>query len=75
VYNVGTGNSVTVLELVSALNEIFGTKLDAIPSEPRAGDVRFSKADISRTKADLGYEPKMGLKEGLRKTVEWYKTL
>lgn len=73
VYNVGTGQSVTVLELVSALNEVLGTNLEPILGEPRSGDVRFSKADISRTRCDLGYDPLVSFKDGLRKTVEWYQ--
>lgn len=71
VYNVGTGNSVNLLELVAALNRILGTKLDPIHGEPRVGDVKYSRADISRTKRDLGYEPTASFEEGLRKTVEW----
>jgi UDP-glucose 4-epimerase len=73
VYNVGTGQSVTVLELVSALNDVLGTNLEPILGEPRSGDVRFSKADISSTRRDLGYDPQVAFKEGLRKTVDWYR--
>lgn len=73
VYNVGTGNSVTVLGLVSALNEILGTKLDPILGTARPGDVKYSRANIAAAKRDLGYEPTATLEEGLRKTVEWYR--
>ena len=75
VYNVGTGKSVTVIELVAALNRILGTKLDPIRGETRAGDVKYSRADISRTRKDLGYEPTATFEEGLRKTVEWYQNM
>src|SRR5262245_59875197 len=50
VYNVGTGSSVTVLQLVGALNKLMGKDLKAVHSAPQAGDVRFSKADIFRTR-------------------------
>jgi UDP-glucose 4-epimerase len=72
VYNVGTGRSVTVLDLVAALNRILGTNLAPTFAASRAGDVRFSKADIRRTRADLGYDPTVSFEDGLRKTVEWY---
>lgn len=72
VYNVGTGNSVTLLELVAALNRILGTDLEPTFAPPRAGDVKFSRADIRRTRADLGYEPTVSFEAGLQKTVDWY---
>ncbi len=72
VYNVGTGRPVTVRELVDALNDVLGA--DAQPSygPPRAGDVRFSQADIRRTRIDLGYAPDVTFEDGLRRTVAWY---
>jgi UDP-glucose 4-epimerase len=72
VYNVGTGRTVTVLDLVAALNRVLGTKLapQFVPSRP--GDVKFSKADIRRTRADLDYDPAVTFEDGLRATVEWY---
>lgn len=75
VYNVGTGSSITVLDLVNALNVILGTKLEPKFAPTRPGDVRYSLADISRTRADLGYNPDVSFAEGLAKTVEWYKSL
>lgn len=72
VYNVGTGSSVTVLELVAALNRILGTDLEPTFGPTRTGDVKFSRADIGRTKRDLGYEPTASFEQGLKRTVEWY---
>jgi UDP-glucose 4-epimerase len=71
-YNVGTGSSVTLLELVAALNRILGTGLAPTFAPTRAGDVKFSQADIRRTRADLGYEPAVAFEDGLRQTVEWH---
>ena len=51
VYNVGTGRSVTVLDLVAGLNAILGTNLAPRFGPTRAGDVKFSRADIRRTGA------------------------
>ncbi len=72
VYNVGTGRSVTLLDLVAELNSILGAKCAPTFGPSRIGDVRFSQADIRRTRADLGYDPKVSFEEGLRSTVEWY---
>jgi UDP-glucose 4-epimerase len=73
VFNVGVGRSVTVLDLVAALNRLMGTNLVPRHSEPRAGDVRYSLADISRTRAELGYAPTVTFEEGLAKTLAWYR--
>lgn len=72
VYNVGTGSSITVLDLVQALNRLLGKNLPVTHVAPRSGDVRFSKADISRTRAELGYKPTFTFEQGLAKTLEWY---
>src|SRR5262245_21777104 len=73
VYNVGTGRSVSVLDLVAALNRLLGTDLAPVHAPPRAGDVRHSRADISRTRHDLGYEPSVAFEEGLARVLRWYE--
>ena len=74
VYNVGTGASTTVVDLVNALNRIMGKELVPSFGPSRVGDVRYSLADISRTKADLGSTPGDDFESGLAKTVAWAKT-
>jgi len=71
VYNVGTGGSVTVLDLIAALNARLGTSAVARHGPPRAGDVRHSRAKIGRIAADLGYAPTVAFEEGLRRTLAW----
>jgi UDP-glucose 4-epimerase len=73
VYNVGTGRSVTVLELVAALNRLLGAALAPVHGPARAGDVRYSQADLTRTRQDLGYEPAVTFEEGLARTLEWMR--
>jgi UDP-glucose 4-epimerase len=75
VYNVGTGGSVDLLQLVAELNAILGTSAVPTHGPPRAGDVRHSRAKIDRIRAELGYSPKMPFAEGLRRTLEWYRSL
>jgi UDP-glucose 4-epimerase len=73
IYNVGTGKSVTVLDLVAALNRLLGTSVSVRHGPARAGDVRHSRADISRARKDLGYQPAVSFEEGLKRTLQWYR--
>lgn len=73
VYNVGTHASISVLQLVDALNKLLGTNLKPVHADPRPGDVRFSKAIITTTCRDLGYAPDVSFEEGLKRTLEWYR--
>ncbi|MBV9125587.1 MAG: SDR family oxidoreductase [Planctomycetes bacterium] len=72
VYNVGVGSSTSVLDLVRTLNELLGRHIQPQHGPARLGDVRYSQADISRARRDLGYEPTVSFKEGLRRTLAAY---
>ena len=74
VINVGTGDRHTLNEMVALLNKIFGRQVTPRYDSPRRGDVLHSQADISLARQVLGYEPKVGFEEGLRRTVEWYRS-
>jgi UDP-glucose 4-epimerase len=73
VYNIGSGGSSTVLDLVQHLNRILGTHLEPVRGPARTGDVRHSQADVSRARRDLGYEPDISFAEGLRLTHQAYR--
>lgn len=75
VYNIGCERSVSILELVAALNEVLGTALDPVFNPARQGDVRVSLADIAQARTQLGYEPIVHFAEGLQQTVAWMKSL
>jgi UDP-glucose 4-epimerase len=70
VYNVGMGESVTLLDLVAALNKVLGTSIAPRHAEPRLGDVKNSRADISAARRDLGYAPDVPFLEGLGRTLK-----
>jgi UDP-glucose 4-epimerase len=72
VFNVGTGNSVTLNEVYAALAGQLGFKEKPKYAPERVGDIKHSLADISRISAELGYQPKVQFREGLRRTVDWY---
>lgn len=69
IYNIAAGRSASLLELIAALNQILGTELVPMFAAPRVGDIRFSSADIACARAELGYEPRVGLAEGLERTI------
>jgi UDP-glucose 4-epimerase len=73
VVNVACGRRVSLNQLLKILQDIIGSHHSPLYEEPRKGDVRHSLADIRRAKAVLNYDPKVGIEEGLRKTVEYFK--
>ena len=68
-FNIGTGASITVLDLIAARNRLLGTAVAPQYGPPRAGDVRYSRADISKARRLLGYDPAVPFAEGLARTV------
>jgi nucleoside-diphosphate-sugar epimerase len=69
VYNVACGQAVTLNQLFAELRELVDSDLEPVYAPPRAGDVRHSLADLTRTRQDLGYEPSVELREGLGRSV------
>ena len=75
VFNIATGQSVSINQVLETLKKLTGrTEVDAEFAETRPGDVRDSLADLNDAKSVLGYTPTVGLEEGLRLTLEWWKT-
>jgi UDP-glucose 4-epimerase len=72
-YNVGTGESVSIRELAELIQEITDTNADIIHTDPREGDIDHSEADISKIQSKLNYEATVSLREGLERTIEWYR--
>lgn len=68
--NVGSGKEVSVLDLVSAVTELTGSKTEAIYNNKARGGVSRMRADLTRAAQLLGYKPKYFLSEGLKKTLE-----
>ena len=72
VYNVACGGSITLLELLKEICQFLGKPFAPNFGPERVGDVKHSWADIHRAQEDLGYKVEIDLKEGLRRTVEYY---
>ncbi len=72
--NVATGSRCTLNETFNILRELTGYKGKPTYHASRSGDIRDSLADIRRAGELLGYSPVVDFREGLRRTVEWYRT-
>lgn len=73
-FNVASGERVSLLQLVAKLNQIVGTSLSPEHKEIRTGDVEHSQGNIDKICMGLGYEPKVKFDEGLRQTVDFFRT-
>lgn len=73
IFNVGSGRSVSVLELLETLNEALGTALEPEFAPPRAGDIRHSSAVVRKANEQLMWKAQVQLAEGLRRTADWFR--
>jgi UDP-glucose 4-epimerase len=73
VMNIACGERASLNQVISVLNELTGQNLPAQHLPARVGDVRHSLASIERAREILGYLPRVGLREGLEKTLQWYR--
>ena len=74
VFNVGCGESIDLNRVVALIGDILGKKLEAIHEPERAGDIKHSWGDVSAARAALGFKASVSFTEGLRRTIEWYKS-
>jgi nucleoside-diphosphate-sugar epimerase len=75
VVNIACGERISLLELVAILNELNGSNLLPKHGPARPGDIRHSLADIRAARALLGFEPKISVREGLARTLAYYRSL
>lgn len=73
VFNVASGRSVTLLQLLTHLKKIVKSDQAAVFAPARPGDIRHSRADIRKAQKLLGFQPEMGFRQGLKATVEYTK--
>jgi UDP-glucose 4-epimerase len=73
-FNIGGGAEPTsvngLLELIAAS---CGVAAEPVHEPDRQGDIRRSEADVALARSVLGYEPKVGIADGLRRTVDWFR--
>lgn len=73
VFNAATATRITLNETYTLLQELTGYKGAPQYAEERAGDIKHSLADIARARDAFGYVPTVDFREGLRRTVAWYR--
>lgn len=74
IFNVGGGQRFSVLEIKAQLEEILGKPLAAYHTPARAGDVRHTQADLTKARERLGYCPQISFRDGLEKTLQYFRT-
>jgi UDP-glucuronate 4-epimerase len=73
IYNLGESSTISLRDLVAAIGRATGKepRVDWQPAQP--GDVPRTFADVTRAKAELGYDPRVDLEQGLSRFVAWYR--
>ncbi len=74
VANIACGERATLNQIIAILNELTNQDLPIVYGPARAGDVRHSLASIETARAALGFEPKIDLRTGLNRTLEWHRS-
>ena len=72
-YNIGGGERISINKLAEKIVAIVGSESEIIYSESMKGDAEHTWSDVSKARRDLGYKPEVGLDDGLRRYVKWYK--
>jgi nucleoside-diphosphate-sugar epimerase len=73
VMNTATGTRITLNDTFRILRELIGFKGEPVYVDPRSGDIRDSLADIHLASTLIGYQPIVDFREGLHRTVDWYR--
>ncbi len=72
-YNIAYGDQIYLIDLYNELCRLLGKDIKPIYGPNRAGDIKHSKADISKARELLGYDPDWSFERGFKDAVEWYK--
>ena len=74
VINVATGGRISLTQLYRTMRDVVGGSVEPTYGDVRSGDVKDSQADISKAQRLLGYQPIVSFEDGLKRTIEWYRT-
>jgi UDP-glucose 4-epimerase len=72
-YNIAGGGAFSLLEILHEMATLLGTEYTPEFTDPRPGDVRHTRADIAAAERELGHHPAVSLRDGLKRTVEWFE--
>lgn len=73
IYNIGNGSCVKLMDYIKTLEDCLGVKANYEMLPMQDGDVHATNADITRMKAEFGFQPKTDVKPGLQAFVDWYR--
>ncbi len=72
VYNLGESRPIVLRDMISTIGDALGKEPVIDPQPEQPGDVKVTYADVSRSKKELGYDPKTDFADGIRRYVDWY---
>src|SRR6266542_2723176 len=71
--NIGNPHELTILDFAKAVQRLVGTRVDIVQRPLPEDDPKVRRPDIARAKEILGWEPKVGFDEGMRRTIAWFR--
>jgi len=75
IFNLGSGSRMSVNDVVKLLMRFTGGEIEPVYEPPKLGDVSDTHADVSRAEGALGYKPKVTLEEGIKRFIEWFRSV
>ena len=72
IFNIACDSKITINELAATIAKLLGKSIQAKHAEARAGEIKHSRADISKAKRVLGWFPSISFEEGLKQTIDWF---
>ncbi len=75
IFNLGNSHPVTLNDMIAGIEKLTGRKANRSPQPMQPGDVPLTWADLTKSRASLGYAPATPFEEGLKKFVEWYRSV
>lgn len=74
ILNLGRGEPVLLADFVKYIEDLAGSKAHLVPAPMLDADIAYTFADISKTRAQLGYDPQISVSEGVSRFWDWYQT-
>ena len=74
IYNIGNSHPVKLMDFIQAIEEVIGHPAEKVYLPMQPGDVYQTDADITALQQELGFKPNKSIKDGVRETVEWYRS-
>jgi dTDP-glucose 4,6-dehydratase len=71
--NIGNPHELTIMDFARAVQRLVGTQVDIVQKPLPEDDPKVRKPDIARAKEILGWEPRVGFDEGMRRTIAWFR--